>query len=112
MENISGSTVSSGISPLAKKSRIKVFVRVRPPNEKEQYLFQTSQASHCVQVKDSSISITKEYEAPKYFQFDHVFGEGTSQQEIFSQCSQQAIEDMFEGYHDTLFTYGETVSIS
>ncbi|CAK0790922.1 unnamed protein product [Prorocentrum cordatum] len=44
------------------------------------------------------------------FIFDHVFGDGTSQEQIFQGLGVQCLDQAFGGYNSTIFAYGQTGS--
>eukprot|EP00818_Percolomonas_sp_WS_P000145 CAMPEP_0117450548 /NCGR_PEP_ID=MMETSP0759-20121206/8527_1 /TAXON_ID=63605 /ORGANISM="Percolomonas cosmopolitus, Strain WS" /LENGTH=1607 /DNA_ID=CAMNT_0005243077 /DNA_START=8 /DNA_END=4834 /DNA_ORIENTATION=+ len=131
MPSLSSPTSSPSHSKSSKKStRIRVYVRLRPPlsSETDSFLLQnsengqdhhssTSGAYHCVQISQSSscahpnlVTIQKPYDAPKAFQFDQVFDETSSQAAMFESGARSSVDDIFEGFHNTVFTYGQTGS--
>ena len=42
------------------------------------------------------------------FVFDHVFGQGVSQEQVFNKCAVSICSDILEGYNGTIFAYGQT----
>ncbi len=42
------------------------------------------------------------------FVFDHVFGQGASQEQVFSKCAVSICNDTLEGFNGTIFAYGQT----
>ncbi|OQS03551.1 hypothetical protein THRCLA_04130, partial [Thraustotheca clavata] len=80
---------------------VKVVIRVRPMNSSEK-----AQGSAASVATDSTfVSI-----GPKTFKFDHVFGHGASQKEVFEKSSLSLIDGFFLGYNATIFAYGQTGS--
>ncbi|XP_076148025.1 kinesin-like protein KIF18A isoform X2 [Alosa pseudoharengus] len=106
-------------------SHVKVVVRVRPPNEREQ----TSGFKRVVQVVDSHMLIfdPKEQEVTFFrgqkianrdvrkrankdlkFVFDNVFGETSEQVEVFENTTKGVVDGVLNGYNCTVFAYGAT----
>ncbi len=48
--------------------------------------------------------------APVSFDFDIVFDEDCTQQEVYEAVAQPIIEQAFKGYNSTIFAYGQTSS--
>ncbi|KAH7706772.1 kinesin family member 17 [Aphelenchoides avenae] len=46
----------------------------------------------------------------KTYQFDAVFGEKASQQEVFARTSKHIVDGALSGYNGTIFAYGQTGS--
>lgn len=99
-------------------SHVKVVVRVRPPNEREQ----TSGFKRVVQVVDSHMLIfdPKEEEVTFFrgqkianrdvrkrvnkdlkFVFDNVFGETSEQMEVFENTTKGVVDGVLNGYNCT-----------
>ncbi|KAL2076650.1 hypothetical protein ACEWY4_027753 [Coilia grayii] len=106
-------------------SHVKVVVRVRPPNDREQ----TSGFKRVVQVVDSHMLIfdPKEQEVMFFrgqkianrdvrkrankdlkFVFDSVFGETSRQEEVFENTTKGVVDGVLNGYNCTVFAYGAT----
>jgi hypothetical protein len=47
---------------------------------------------------------------PTGFVFDRVFGEASSQEDVFGFAEQRVLSQFLEGYHSTVFAYGMTGS--
>lgn len=115
-------------------ANVKVFCRVRPPNERERGVTttnlsdsahfltrsnataaSTSFAKKCVTfpTADSTkqtIFLHTKHGATKTFTFDRVFDEDASQNDIFEVVGAPIIEACLEGYNGTIFAYGQTGS--
>ncbi len=85
---------------------IKVFVRIRPPNDKEK---QTNR--FCVEADHASNAILlglRGDEKRQKFVYDQVAGPEESQHSVFEKVGQQMCESVIEGYNSTIFAYGQT----
>eukprot|EP00668_Euglena_longa_P033544 GGOE01043127.1.p1 GENE.GGOE01043127.1~~GGOE01043127.1.p1 ORF type:complete len:1240 (+),score=432.52 GGOE01043127.1:52-3771(+) len=83
--------------------RIRCYARVRPtwPHELERPGVYES-----IEIEDThTIRLNK---GSKLFEFDKVFDNQSSQEEIFTEVAVPLIENAFQGYHGTLFCYGQT----
>ncbi|KAL9645016.1 hypothetical protein ABK040_004509 [Willaertia magna] len=87
------------------KQRIKVYVRCRPMSEEEKKI---EKATNCVEISGNEISVTRHTYNKRKFIFDEIFSEETSQEAIYNVTSKDAIDDVFNGYHATIFVYGQT----
>ncbi|XP_075047832.1 kinesin-like protein KIF18B [Mixophyes fleayi] len=106
------------------EGNVSVVVRVRPPNSREQEGNQHS----VVQVLDHSVLLfdpeesetsgvfsslrgnegTKRKGKDLKFIFDRVFGEQSSQQEVFEYTTKQVLDGVLNGYNCSVFAYGAT----
>ncbi|XP_069056962.1 kinesin-like protein KIF18B [Pleurodeles waltl] len=106
------------------EGNVSVVVRVRPPNHREQEGNQQA----VVQVVDRSMLVfdpeesdqasvfagLRNHEGPKRkckdlkFMFDHVFGETSSQQEVFQHTTKDILDGVLNGYNCSVFAYGAT----
>ncbi|ORC92453.1 putative kinesin [Trypanosoma theileri] len=87
-------------------SKIKVYVRVRPPLPGE---FDIPGCFDCAELEEISgnwIRIKKEGERIRYFA--RVWGPKSTQEEIFRTIGIPTVKDVFEGYHGCIFVYGQT----
>ncbi|XP_018423743.1 PREDICTED: kinesin-like protein KIF18A [Nanorana parkeri] len=106
-------------------SHVRVVIRVRPPNEKEKLANSTT----VVQVVDNHIvvfdpkveevnffhgrsvsnrDVTKRKNKDLKFVFDGVFGEDSSQLEVFEQTTKIVLDGFLNGYNCTVLAYGAT----
>ncbi|KDO26353.1 hypothetical protein SPRG_08427 [Saprolegnia parasitica CBS 223.65] len=92
---------------------VQVFCRVRPPNSRE---MMGGAARRCVSadaVEGQSLvlaSCTAKKEAPRNFYFDRVFGERSTQEQVFDVIGRPITTACLEGYNGTIFAYGQTGS--
>ncbi|XP_012674901.1 kinesin-like protein KIF18A isoform X1 [Clupea harengus] len=106
-------------------SHVKVVVRVRPPNNREQ----SSGFKRVVQVLDSHMlifdpkaeevtffrgqkignrDVRKRANKDLKFVFDNVFGETSEQIEVFENTTKGIVDGVLNGYNCTVFAYGAT----
>lgn len=107
-----------------KSSNVKVYVRVRPPLERE--INSGNKYTSCLAVRQNKVLITKADQAVvisgeslgeatkaggvSTFDYDGVFGEESTQESIFEGISPPLLESFLQGINCTLFTYGVTGS--
>ncbi|KAG1684521.1 hypothetical protein DVH05_011035 [Phytophthora capsici] len=115
-------------------ANVKVFCRVRPPNEREcgvkatslsgsaGFLARNSAAAasssftkKCVTVPASdalqqTVFLHSKHGSAKTFTFDRVFGEDSSQNDVFEVVGAPITQACLEGYNGTIFAYGQTGS--
>jgi hypothetical protein len=87
----------------ATRQNIKVICRIRPGNDIEANNGGFSVVKNTVDTIDLK---TEDHDL--HFNFDHVFGVDTTQQEMFEKCAKPLIADIFMGYNATIFAYGQT----
>ncbi|KAM9860980.1 kinesin-like protein KIF18A [Aulostomus maculatus] len=106
-------------------SHVKVVVRVRPTNEREK----VENSRNVVQVVDKHMlifdpkeedrscfgpqrlrnrNINKKANKDLKFVFDHVFGEDSTQVDIFENTTKGVIDGVMNGFNCTVFAYGAT----
>ena len=90
-----------------KTETVKVAVRARPMNALEK----KQNSINCVEVdkNNNQINVTKaETNEVKTFQYDYVYGQGSTQRQIYDEIAFPLVEAIFEGYNGTIFAYGQT----
>ncbi|KAL4476410.1 hypothetical protein ABPG74_010143 [Tetrahymena malaccensis] len=87
------------------KGKIRVFCRVRPPNENEVQM----NSQNVVEVMDSMNCKLQAKNGPKKFQFDSCFGFNSRQDDIFNDAK-KLIQSAVDGYNVCIFAYGQTGS--
>ncbi|XP_038665314.1 kinesin-like protein KIF20A isoform X2 [Scyliorhinus canicula] len=112
------SPVKSGL-PAADDQHLKVYLRVRPFLKAE---VANNECKDCVIIEDSETLVL---EAPKHsstmknsergigqavhkFTFSQIFGQETSQKELFDGTVKNLVEQYLEGQNGLVFTYGVT----
>jgi len=94
-----------------KPEGIKVTVRFRPMNSKEQ-----KQPGNHVCTKLSScgraaqLTMPDRPDKPVTFYFDTIYGPSSTQEEVYAQSGKPLVEAMKKGYNSTIFAYGQTGS--
>lgn len=92
------------------KGNIRVFVRVRPMNSKEQGSEPSNGEATITFAEDMKLSVyTEEHARRKWFDFDRVFRQNSSQQEVFEEVKPLATS-VLDGYNVCIFAYGQTGS--
>jgi kinesin family protein 15 len=117
---------------MAEDENVKVFCRVRPPNEREQHGIPTFFARNSSSSSNTNIFVKKCVSVPtsdplqqtvflhlkhgpasasaKPFTFDRVFGETSTQMEVFEIVGAPITRACLQGYNGTIFAYGQTGS--
>ena len=85
------------------KQNVQVFCRVRPTNQKEI----NAGGYTCVTHSKESIEVTTD-EGSSNFTFDRIFGDESTQLEVFNDTATSLISDVLSGYNATIFAYGQT----
>ncbi|CAL5224275.1 g6937 [Coccomyxa viridis] len=81
---------------------IQVVVRVKPLGE-------DSQTGSLQIVSPSSVGMSTSY-GPRTWTFDHIAGPETSQEAFFAVAGEPFVEHCLEGFHASIFAYGQTSS--
>lgn len=89
--------------------KIKVFLRCRPLNEKENgFSVEVSSEKNEVKVLDRhNSSINSSYDS-KNFYFDHVFSPQAPQEDVYRTVVKPLIDQVLLGFNCTVFAYGQT----
>lgn len=92
-----------------KESSVSVGVRIRPSNEKEisadmPIYFNKSPDGLSVEELDEHGVVTK------HWPYDYVFGNDSTNEEIFQSAATKLVDSALEGYNTVIFLYGQTAS--
>lgn len=87
------------------KGKIRVFCRVRPMNKKEKDM----DCETCMDVEDEMTMKVTTKNGPKKFNFDSIFGENSTQEEVYDE-SNRTIQSAIDGFNVCIFAYGQTGS--
>jgi centromeric protein E len=88
---------------------VMVSVRVRPLNEREAQLQRLEPSSSAWQYNDRSI-IDDNDVGRKAYNYDRVFGPGSSNADVYRSCARPVVQMALRGYNGTVFAYGQTGS--
>lgn len=83
---------------------IKVYLRLRPLNTKEQ----ADGCHNLLTHEGNSVFVAKADEERKKFTYDHVFGPSEAQIGVFKTIGCNLVDSFLEGYNCTVFAYGQT----
>ncbi|RLN62643.1 hypothetical protein BBJ29_001000 [Phytophthora kernoviae] len=101
---MSSSSSSSGqdAAPIPMPTNVQVAVRCRPLNSREK----ATGRGAVVQCKQNSneVAVVKR----KTYTFDRVFGQYSTQKDVFSSVVKPAVDEALAGYNCTVFAYGQT----
>uniref|UniRef100_H2ZR59 Kinesin motor domain-containing protein n=1 Tax=Ciona savignyi TaxID=51511 RepID=H2ZR59_CIOSA len=86
------------------KGNIRVFCRVRPLLKKE--ILDGNDNTH-IETSQKSIEITNDCNKNVPYTFDRVFGDTSSQEEIFTDVA-LLVQSALDGYNVCIFAYGQT----
>nr|XP_029709616.1 kinesin-like protein KIF19 isoform X2 [Aedes albopictus] len=103
--NIPGSSGSnSSLTNVHSDERLVVAVRIRPLNDGNE--------SNCVQVASHRTLLFDEgnRNKPKKYNYDYVFGEKSTQEEVYKTTTTSLVQDVLNGYNAAVFAYGATGS--
>jgi len=90
------------------KGKIRVYCRIRPLSKTE--AAHEDRRERCYKINDEmSITIDPESRMPTNFHFDAVFGEDSTQAEIFED-TERLVQSAIDGYNVCIFAYGQTGS--
>jgi kinesin family member 11 len=97
--------------PIVVQSRavnVQVAVRCRPLNDREVRAGEHA-ALVCPSGRDE-IVLTRRQTGARHqsYAFDHVFGPGSSQEEVYKKLLEPIVQDVLNGYNCTVFAYGQT----
>jgi len=101
-EGFSLNTAAAGDMASSTDSGVKVIVRMRPLNKKEE----TEEAEIVLQ----KTSVTSVSIADQHFTYDAVAGQDASQQAVFEMVGLPMVENCLAGFNSSIFAYGQTGS--
>ncbi|KAG5508244.1 hypothetical protein JKF63_05500 [Porcisia hertigi] len=91
-------------------SRPRVYVRIRPLNDRELREGKGELACHGDPHQPDVLFLKKDETLEKQVRFDKVFGQDSNQQAIFDQIGPEILRTLFSGYNASIFAYGQTGS--
>ncbi|XP_057667084.1 kinesin-like protein KIF19 [Diorhabda carinulata] len=114
-EKMTPETPSSSGSDTPKTSckseeRLMVAVRIRPLklDESTRVLYALNKKNIILEDTDKSDAIRQRKGLEKQYSFDVVFGEDSTQEEVYKVTTKSLITDILKGYNCTVFAYGAT----
>nr|CAH7728393.1 unnamed protein product [Callosobruchus chinensis] len=96
--------------PMSAEERLMVAVRIRPlkPDETTRALYAVDK-KHIVLEDTDKFDVTRQKRAlDKRYSFDVVFGENSTQEEVYEVTTSRLVKDVLNGYNATVFAYGPT----
>lgn len=93
-----------------KNESIKVACRIRPLNHLEE------KTMDVIKIDNNSISMVSSDEnkntsfRENTFNFDKIFSQASTQEEVFEYIAKPTINSVFKGYNGTILCYGQTSS--
>lgn len=100
-------------------NRIKVFIRIRPPMERElinntyiQSLNTKNNQLYISKLNKASVINTdlESFDKIETYSFDHIFTSQSTQKDLNEIIGKISLNKIFEGYNSTIFSYGQTGS--
>lgn len=90
------------------KGKIRVYARIRPLSKTEKN--DPERAIRCYKIPDDmTLIIDPDGRMPVTFAFDAVFGEQSTQEEVFDD-TERLVQSAIDGYNVCIFAYGQTGS--
>uniref|UniRef100_A0A7S4QXU1 Kinesin-like protein n=1 Tax=Alexandrium monilatum TaxID=311494 RepID=A0A7S4QXU1_9DINO len=86
------------------RDSIRVYVRVRPPTEKEQALANQP----AVFIDGATSSVLLRGDQTRSFTYDGVLGEDSTQEEVFDLAGRGVAASCLAGYNGSVYVYGQT----
>ncbi|KAG0047303.1 Kinesin-like protein kif15 [Gryganskiella cystojenkinii] len=113
--------MTTGSSWAGASEHVKVYVRLRPPNERELLATESSTTSSSQSSQGQQSPTSIQTQSPNHiiagsgyksetFTYDCVGGEETSQEQVFNDVGKSIVEQCVKGYNGTIFAYGQTGS--
>ncbi|MCO5611484.1 hypothetical protein L7F22_065737 [Adiantum nelumboides] len=103
LESLSSADALVGCQlPQDQDNGVKVIIRLRPCNQKEE-------AEEVTQIVEK-VSMDSLSLADQNFTFDHVAGQESSQQAMFEMVGKPLVENCLQGFNSSIFAYGQTGS--
>ncbi|CUG91341.1 MCAK-like kinesin, putative [Bodo saltans] len=112
---LTASSTATAANTGRRKSRITVAIRKRPLNSREheescQDVISTDNASALILAEPKQKVDLTRYISNHRFHFDEVFGEESTNQEVYLRTARPLIDTVFDGGLATCFAYGQTGS--
>ncbi|CAG9335061.1 unnamed protein product [Blepharisma stoltei] len=88
------------------EEQVKVHIRVRPASQEET---KSKDFRKCVEISDpQTLKLYFPRDTIRPFHFDSVLEENSTEEEVYDSTARDLVDSVLEGYHGTLFVYGQT----
>ncbi|GIL83344.1 hypothetical protein Vretifemale_12169 [Volvox reticuliferus] len=108
--NSAPAELNTPIQPPGKTEKVWVGVRIRPLLPQEKDAKETVAWTATSQGTLTCLTEEKNVYQQSSYQYDKVFGESTSSEEVYAAAAQPMVRSAMKGYNCTLFAYGQTGS--
>jgi len=89
-----------------KSESVRVAVRCRPLSKREKQDGREQIVD--IDTKTSEILVKDESGSKRTYTFDKVFGEKSTQQQIYDEVAAEIVQSALDGFNGTIFAYGQT----
>jgi len=86
---------------------VRVICRFRPFNQREIDCGEAAAADQALKIVDG-VAVQLVGEEHGMFQYDRVFGQNCTQEEVYGAVASETVANVMEGYNGTIFAYGQT----
>ncbi|CAH0563687.1 unnamed protein product [Brassicogethes aeneus] len=92
------------------EEKLMVAVRIRPlkPDESQRVLYAVNKKSIILEDPEKFDVLRQKKGVDKQHHFDVVFGEDSSQEDVYNVTTSTLVKDVLNGYNATVFAYGPT----
>ncbi|CAH1956478.1 unnamed protein product [Acanthoscelides obtectus] len=96
--------------PMSAEERLMVAVRIRPlkPDDTTRCLYAVDKKHIIVEDTDKFDVTRQKRSLDKRYSFDVVFGEDSTQEDVYEVTTSRLVKDVLNGYNATVFAYGPT----
>ncbi|KAJ8957441.1 hypothetical protein NQ318_004921 [Aromia moschata] len=96
--------------PKNAEERLMVAVRIRPlrPDESSRVLHAIEKKHIVMEETDKNDVLRQKRGVDKQYSFDVVFGEDSTQEDVYEVTTSSLVKDVLNGYNATVFAYGPT----
>jgi len=92
---------------MSEAHNVRVICRFRPFNKREIDCGEAAAADEQLKIVDG-VAVQLVGEEHGTFQYDRVFGQGCTQEEVYHDVASETVANVMEGYNGTIFAYGQT----
>mmetsp|Transcript_22706 Transcript_22706/g.57847 ORF Transcript_22706/g.57847 Transcript_22706/m.57847 type:complete len:512 (-) Transcript_22706:715-2250(-) len=102
--------VAVRVRPLNEREPVSLYRRVVVPVDDQVLVFDPATKGMSDRQKKAGYAFESKRALDSKFAFDHVFGEGASQTEIYEKTTKRVVLSVLDGYNGSVFAYGATGS--